>query len=297
MLLSKTAKVIWNSRYKKYYVDLGYKFTKMGDEFEVKVEDLTKGSNSIIYVQCDYCGRIYSTKWDVYRKSKQKIIKLDCCNNPACTGKKAKQAIKEKYNVDSIRELDFVNEKIKKTNIDKYGCENPFGNKEVQEKIKQHYIEKYGVDHNMKLKECVEKAKETCIERYGVDNYSKTDEYRERFRGENSPVWKGKMAIHKRDGRELPEYRDWRKSVFDRDLYTCQCCGARNGNGKYIRLEAHHIKDWKNNVDDRYDVDNGTTLCSKCHTLFHSLYGKKGNNRRQYNEFINNYKNIDEKIC
>ena len=117
MLLSKTAKVIWNSRYKKHSANLGYNFTKMGDEFEAKVEDLTKGSNSLVDIQCDYCGTLYATKWEVYRRSKQKLINLDCCNNPECTGKKAKQAIKEKYNVDSIRELDFVNEKIKETYI------------------------------------------------------------------------------------------------------------------------------------------------------------------------------------
>ena len=299
MLISKTAKTKWNSKNKKYYVNLGYTFTKMGDEFEVNVNDLTPGSKSIVYVQCDYCGDVYPIKWEVYLKLKKKLIALDCCGKPSCTGRKAQQTIQEKYNVNSIRDLEFVNEKIKNTNLEKYGCENPFGNKEVQEKIKNYYLDKFGVEHNMQIPECVKKAKETCIERYGVENYSQTEEFRNNFRGENSPVWKGGKATTVRDGRELPEYRDWRKAVFDRDLYTCQCCGARNGHGKYIRLEAHHIKDWKNNVEDRYIIENGVTLCIDCHTLFHSVYGKKGNNQEQYNDFIKTYNknNIDEKIC
>ena len=44
-LISKTVKVKWNGRTKKQYESLGYVFTNTGDEFEVKVEDLLKGSN------------------------------------------------------------------------------------------------------------------------------------------------------------------------------------------------------------------------------------------------------------
>ena len=48
MLITKTVKVKWNKKSKEHYVSLGYEFTKTGDVFEVKVEDLTKGSNTII---------------------------------------------------------------------------------------------------------------------------------------------------------------------------------------------------------------------------------------------------------
>lgn len=117
--------------------------------------------------------------------------------------------------------------------------------------------------------------------------------------GENSPVWKGdNVKIPRERHRESAEYRNWRKSVFDRDLYTCQCCGARNGNGKSIKLEAHHINNWASSIDDRYDVNNGITLCYDCHEAFHSVYGIKDNNRYQLDDFINlnNYV-LDEKIC
>ena len=40
-LITETVKVKWGTNNRKYYIDLGYKFTKMGDEFEVKVEHLT----------------------------------------------------------------------------------------------------------------------------------------------------------------------------------------------------------------------------------------------------------------
>lgn len=53
---------------------------------------------------------------------------------------------------------------------------------------------------------------------------------------------------------------DWRKSVFERDNYTCQECGKRGG-----LLEAHHIKPFAYFPESRYDLNNGKTLCLECH--------------------------------
>ena len=65
--------------------------------------------------------------------------------------------------------------------------------------------------------------------------------------------------------RKSAEYRNWRKSVFERDKYTCQECGAKNGNGKAVYLEAHHIKSFVLFPDLRFKVSNGLTLCRQCH--------------------------------
>lgn len=59
-------------------------------------------------------------------------------------------------------------------------------------------------------------------------------------------------------------YTDWRTSVFMRDGFKCQICGQVGGN-----LNAHHIKSYKNYIDVRYDVNNGVTLCEKCHRKIH----------------------------
>ena len=50
MLISKTTKIKWNAKNKKRFVNLGYKFTKMNDAFEVKIEDLSNGSSAKIKV-------------------------------------------------------------------------------------------------------------------------------------------------------------------------------------------------------------------------------------------------------
>ncbi len=64
---------------------------------------------------------------------------------------------------------------------------------------------------------------------------------------------------------ERTEYKSWRRKVFERDNYTCQNCGIKNGLGKSVRLNAHHIKRVKDNLDLIYDLDNGVTLCFDCH--------------------------------
>lgn len=72
----------------------------------------------------------------------------------------------------------------------------------------------------------------------------------------------------------------WASEVKRRDFYTCQVCGRRG-----VELNAHHILSWSDNPNERYDLDNGVSLCSNCHDTFHLIYGKGGNNEIQFNEF------------
>lgn len=65
--------------------------------------------------------------------------------------------------------------------------------------------------------------------------------------------------------RNSAEFREWRQKVFIRDNWTCQKCGKRSKKNDYIRIEAHHIKPFAIFPDLRFVIDNGLTLCKKCH--------------------------------
>lgn len=84
-------------------------------------------------------------------------------------------------------------------------------------------------------------------------------------RGDKCWNWKGGITKIRSKIWHSPEYKEWRTAVFERDQYICQKCGIQNGDGKTIKLEAHHIKEFYKYPELRFNIDNGITLCKECH--------------------------------
>jgi len=91
----------------------------------------------------------------------------------------------------------------------------------------------------------------------------------EAMRREKNPNWRGgiRFVKHPRDSFEI---RKWRIEVFTRDNWTCQVCSQVGG-----RLNAHHIKSWKNYPKLRFEINNGITLCEECHKLTDGYANRK----------------------
>lgn len=94
--------------------------------------------------------------------------------------------------------------------------------------------------------------------------------------GENNPNWKGGVTSLNKQIRHCYKYKKWRKSIFQRDNYTCQICSKRNGG----RIEADHypkkfidiIKEFEIKLlkdalscKELWEINNGRTLCLECH--------------------------------
>ena len=120
-----------------------------------------------------------------------------------------------------------------------------------------------------------------------------TEKWGMEHRGENSHKWRGGVTEEQKLLRKRFEYVNWRTSVYERDDYTCQCCGVRGG-----KLNAHHINQFADYPELRYEVNNGITLCMNCHDStvngsFHNVYGTHNTTSSQLREYILNKSNKD----
>jgi hypothetical protein len=81
-------------------------------------------------------------------------------------------------------------------------------------------------------------------------------------------VWQGKptppFKRTDKQQRKTTQYVSWRNAVYERDNYTCQDCNVRGG-----VLNAHHLQGFKKHPKLRCKVENGITLCLKCHKKRH----------------------------
>lgn len=81
-----------------------------------------------------------------------------------------------------------------------------------------------------------------------------------RQQGEKSHRWQGGKTEAAKLRRNSAEYRQWRRTVFERDDYTCVLCNKRGH-----KLAAHHIRTVVSCPESIYDPSNGVSLCWPCH--------------------------------
>ena len=97
--------------------------------------------------------------------------------------------------------------------------------------------------------------------------------------GEKNPLYNPNKEHD--DVRGTPEYAITKLSVHERDKYTCVSCGK-----KIYDPVFHHLYSVNTHKELACKIDNGVTLCKKCHKNFHNIYGYGNNTPMQFIDFI-----------
>ena len=228
------------------------KDNKNKDKHFNKCKECCKLERKTYTHNCLICGKEFKS----FRKDTK------CCSN-GCMGKWRSENLTGENNPLYRKErLDIKGKNHPKYNRIKCKCD--YCNKEI---IKPKYNYDKSEHHFCNVE---------CMSKY----HSKV------YKGKNNPNYNPNITNEEREkGRVGIGIINWRTEVYKRDNYTCQCCGDNKGGN----LNAHHLNSYNWDKEHRTDINNGITLCNKCHKEFHKIYGYGKNTKEQFENFINNH--------
>lgn len=121
------------------------------------------------------------------------------------------------------------------------------------------------------------------------ENPDKVKARGEKVRGENHYRWKGGVSRLNTNIRRMHENRIWSQRVRERDGKCLWCGATENLDADHIKplvelLEEYRItnREQARNCKELWDINNGQTLCKKCHCKKDNRkYSPDGQGRRQ----------------
>ena len=85
--------------------------------------------------------------------------------------------------------------------------------------------------------------------------------------GSLNPNWKDEKTETSRRTRNYDsQHYQWQKAIKERDI-SCINCNSTD------ELVAHHLNSYKWFPEQRYNLNNGVTLCATCHNNYHVWMG------------------------
>lgn len=174
---------------------------------------------------------------------------------------------KERYGVANQFQRPEVKKKIEEANLAKFGVPHAGQAEEVKAKIRASFLDRYGVDHPMRAVEVREKVEATMLERYGVRNAGQLADHREKIRATSLlkyGVPNPHLAPHVREKFEatmlerygvkrplqLKEFLDKSQDTFLEGLAS----GRHSGGGRISKIN----RNWAAIIEERFNVE--TTL-------------------------------------
>lgn len=167
-----------------------------------------------------------------------------------------RESLYKKYGAYDVMHIPHILQKIKNTNLKKFGVEFPLQqlkkeNSEIYQKISQTCINKFGVDSLLKNKEVREKIKQTNIQKYGVDNPLKNKEIWKKSQDNRQISSKSKLENNFLNYLKLKYESDDIITQYKSKEYPYYCDFYIKSINLYIEIQGH----WTHN-DHPFDINN-----------------------------------------
>jgi len=251
----------------KHYENKGYK-----EEID-SLKYFNKNNNKMLVKRGT---KIWVKVEDLLPDSTVKITAI--CENPNCPNPERILSFQQYTDICHYCSIHSEEHRLKLT-----GENNPKFGKTLEEL--------YGEEKAKELKENMKKPKsEETKKKISISISGKI--------GQAAPNWNPNLTAEERAERKEnrnndPEFVKWSIKIKERDNFKCVIPGCNNHD-----LESHHLDNWNDFPDKRYDLDNGVTLCLEHHKSangysFHTIYGSKGNVQEQFIEWIDMFKEDD----
>jgi 5-methylcytosine-specific restriction endonuclease McrA len=133
--------------------------------------------------------------------------------------------------------------------------------------VNKYVVERMRVEDVAEIYHCSIAPINRILRKYGVKR-KQSESLKGRMVGDKNPNWKGGKTNYSRYTISIKGFkykmRIWSAKVIERDNIQCKLCGSDEN------LNAHHIEPVRNcKLEILFDVNNGITLCRKCHLRIH----------------------------
>lgn len=154
----------------------GY-FGELKEVIKIYWEDLPPFSKKELTFKCDYCSCNFNRLYSAYNRHKEKSpTNTHACRD--CKSEKIKDSNLKKYGVENVMQVSEHKESLENSMMKKYGVINYSMTDEWKNKIIETSINKYGVEYYFKSEEFKNKIIASNLEKYGTEYYMSTDEFK-----------------------------------------------------------------------------------------------------------------------
>jgi len=283
MIITKNIDLRVNTRNISYLKDNNFNNIKINDIINISIEYLTQYSKIELLCKCDNCGIEKQVKNCDYNKITNNKTTPYYCKD--CNFIKRKKTNLNKYGVDNPSKSDNIKEKIRKNYKNKSIEEKSL----IEEKRKKTNINKYGVNYVQQNINIRKKTEKTSQKKYGFKTSLLNDDIKKKIKQTNIKLY----------GYENPlnNINISTKSKNTRKINIIQKYNNKNINIISINDDYYKIK-CDNNKNHIFNIQPSllyhrlkykTILCNKCNKInSKNISGLQ----HQFNNFIKeNYSN------